>query len=121
MLLDVVFSLDSVITAVGMVDHVGIMAAAIVVAAVVMIVAANAIGDFVDRHPTIKILALSFLLLIGFTLIVEGLHAHIPKGYIYFAMAFSVFVETLNLRLRRVTQPVKLREPYEKPEAPKQE
>lgn len=119
MLLDVVFSLDSVITAVGMVDHVGIMAAAIVVAAVVMIVSANAIGDFVDRHPTIKILALSFLLLIGFTLIVEGLHAHIPKGYIYFAMAFSVFVEMLNMRLRRVTEPVKLREPYEKPPAAK--
>ena len=118
MLLDVVFSLDSVITAVGMVDHVGIMAAAIVVAAGVMIISANVIGDFVDRHPTIKILALAFLLLIGFTLVVEGFHQHIPKGYIYFAMAFSVFVEMLNLRLRKATEPLKLREPYEKKEAP---
>jgi predicted tellurium resistance membrane protein TerC len=114
LLLDVVFSLDSVITAVGMVDDVGIMAAAIVVAAVAMIASANAIGDFVDRHPTIKILALAFLLLIGFTLVVEGFHQHIPKGYIYFAMAFSVFVEMLNMRLRTVSRPVRLRDPYQK-------
>jgi predicted tellurium resistance membrane protein TerC len=100
MLLDIVFSLDSVITAVGMVDHVEIMIAAVVIAAVVMVFTATPLGNFVERHPTIKMLALSFLLLIGFTLIVEGLHQHIPKGYIYFAMGFSVFVEMLNLRLR---------------------
>jgi len=117
MLLDVVFSLDSVITAVGMVDELIIMVAAVIVAAIVMILSANAIGHFVDRHPTIKMLALSFLLLIGFTLIVEGLHQHIPKGYIYFAMAFSVFVELLNLRLRKVSDPVKLRERYAEEEA----
>ena len=110
LLLDVVFSLDSVITAVGMVDRIEIMVAAVVIAAVVMIVTARTIGDFVDRHPTVKMLALSFLLLIGFTLIVEGLHQHIPKGYIYFAMGFSVLVEFLNLRLRRgEEEPVRLR------------
>lgn len=112
LLLDVVFSLDSVITAVGMVDQLGIMVASVIIAAAIMIVSANAIGSFVDRHPTIKMLALSFLLLIGFTLIVEGLHQHIPKGYIYFAMAFSIFVELLNLRLRKKQVPVKLHEPY---------
>jgi predicted tellurium resistance membrane protein TerC len=113
LLLDVVFSLDSVITAVGMVDQLAIMVAAVIIAAGVMIVSAGPISNFVDRHPTIKILALSFLLLIGFTLIVEGLHQHIPKGYVYFAMAFSVFVELLNLRLRKVhTAPVKLHEAY---------
>jgi len=113
LLLDAVFSLDSVITAVGMVDQLEIMVAAVVIAAVVMILLAKPLGDFVERHPTIKILALSFLLLIGFTLIVEGLHQHIPKGYIYFAMGFSVFVEILNLRLRKVhTAPVKLHEAY---------
>ncbi|MBI5441305.1 MAG: hypothetical protein HY900_08860, partial [Deltaproteobacteria bacterium] len=112
MLLDIVFSLDSVITAVGMVDRIEIMAAAVVIAAGVMMVFAGAISRFVDRHPTIKMLALAFLLLIGFTLIVEGLHQHVPKGYIYFAMAFSVFVELLNLRLRKVTSPVKLHDPY---------
>lgn len=115
LLLDVVFSLDSVITAVGMVDEVAIMVAAVVIAAGVMIVVAGPLDRFVDRHPTIKILALSFLLLIGFTLIVEGLHQHIPKGYIYFAMGFSVFVEMLNMRLRQVSAaPVKLHEPYVK-------
>ena len=120
LLLDVVFSLDSVITAVGMVNQLPIMVAAVVVAAGVMILVAGPLGSFVDRHPTIKILALSFLLLIGFTLIVEGLHQHIPKGYIYFAMGFSVFVELLNMRLRQVTPtPVKLHEPYVK-EAPQQ-
>jgi len=113
MLLDIVFSLDSVITAVGMVDEIAIMIVAVIVAAGVMIFAASAISEFVERHPTIKMLALSFLLMIGFTLIVEGLHQHIPKGYIYFAMAFSVFVEMLNLRLRgRAEKPVNLREAY---------
>ena len=113
LLLDVIFSLDSVITAVGMVDQLEIMVAAVVIAAVVMILLVNPLGDFVDRHPTVKILALSFLLLIGFTLIVEGLHQHIPKGYIYFAMGFSVFVEMLNLKLRNArTSPVKLHEAY---------
>jgi predicted tellurium resistance membrane protein TerC len=119
LLLDVVFSLDSVITAVGMVDQLAIMVAAVVIAAVVMIISAGPISGFVDRHPTIKILALSFLLLIGFTLIVEGFHQHIPKGYIYFAMGFSVLVEMLNLRLRKLVEPVKLHEPYT-PEAGKE-
>jgi predicted tellurium resistance membrane protein TerC len=113
MLLDIVFSLDSVITAVGMVNELPIMIAAVVIAAVVMVFTSTPLGNFVERHPTIKMLALSFLLLIGFTLIVESLHQHIPKGYIYFAMGFSVFVETLNLRLRRAApQPVSLHEPY---------
>jgi predicted tellurium resistance membrane protein TerC len=114
LLLDIVFSLDSVITAVGMVDRLSIMVAAVLVATVVMIVSARAISDFVNRHPTVKILALSFLLLIGFTLIVEGLHQHIPKGYIYFAMAFSVMVEMLNLRLKKKQKaaPVHLHEAY---------
>lgn len=113
MLLDIVFSLDSVITAVGMVDEVIIMVIAVVFAAGVMIWSAKPLGEFVEEHPTIKILALSFLLLIGFTLIVEGLHQHIPKGYIYFAMGFSVFVEMLNLRIRsRKVEPVKLRKAY---------
>jgi predicted tellurium resistance membrane protein TerC len=108
-----VFSLDSVITAVGMVDHIEIMVAAVVIAASVMVFTATPLGNFVERHPTVKMLALSFLLLIGFTLIVEGLHQHIPKGYIYFAMGFSVFVEMLNLRLRgKAVQPVTLHEPY---------
>ena len=113
MLLDIVFSLDSVITAVGMVDELSIMIAAVVIAAIVMVFTAGPISKFVEDHPTIKMLALSFLLLIGFTLIVEGLHQHIPKGYIYFAMAFSIGVELLNLRLRkRAMQPVNLREAY---------
>jgi predicted tellurium resistance membrane protein TerC len=113
MLLDIVFSLDSVITAVGMVDEIQIMVIAVIVAAGVMIFSAGPISGFVERHPTIKMLALSFLLLIGFTLIVEGLHQHIPKGYIYFAMGFSIFVEMLNLRLRaRADKPVHLREAY---------
>lgn len=112
LLLDIVFSLDSVITAVGMVDELGVMIAAVVVAVVIMLWAAGPVSDFVNRHPTVKMLALSFLLLIGFSLVVEGLHQHIPKGYIYFAMGFSVFVELLNLRLRQKSQPVKLHEPY---------
>jgi predicted tellurium resistance membrane protein TerC len=114
MLLDVVFSLDSVITAVGMVQELGVMIAAVVIAVIIMLLAASPISSFVNRHPTIKILALSFLLLIGFTLVVEGLHQHIPKGYIYFAMGFSVFVEMLNLRMRTPPSaiPVELHEAY---------
>ena len=108
MLLDIVFSLDSVITAVGMVDNVWIMIAAVVVSIVAMMIFAGSIGAFVQRHPTIKMLALSFLLMIGATLIAEGLEFHIPKGYIYFAMAFSVFVEMLNIRLRKRSKPVQL-------------
>lgn len=112
LLLDVVFSLDSVITAVGMVDEIAIMITAVIVSAIVMIISADPIGNFVERHPTVKMLALSFLLLIGFTLVVEGLHQHIPKGYIYFAMGFSIFVEFLNLRLRSARNPIKLHQPY---------
>jgi predicted tellurium resistance membrane protein TerC len=113
MLLDIVFSLDSVITAVGMANELMIMVIAVIVAAGVMIFASGPIGNFVERHPTVKMLALSFLLLIGFTLVVEGLHQHIPKGYIYFAMGFSILVEMLNLRLRAgAVQPVNLREAY---------
>jgi len=99
-LLDVVFSLDSVITAVGMADDLAVMVTAIVLAVVVMMISADTIGDFVGRHPTVKMLALSFLLLIGMSLIAEGMGLHIPKGYIYFAMGFSIFVEVLNLRVR---------------------
>lgn len=112
LLLDVVFSLDSVITAVGMVDHIMIMVVAVVVSALVMIFTAGPLGEFVEKHPTIKILALSFLLLIGFTLVVEGLHQHIPKGYIYFAMGFSVMVEIINLRVRGKSEPITLRTAY---------
>jgi predicted tellurium resistance membrane protein TerC len=112
-LLDIVFSLDSVITAVGLVEHVSIMATAIILAVIVMLMAAKTIGDFVDAHPTIKILALSFLILVGVTLMVEGFDVHVPKGYIYFAMAFSVAVEMLNLRMRRKrAAPVKLHSRY---------
>ena len=103
--LDIVFSLDSVITAVGMVDRIGVMIAAVVTAVGVMLFSARAIGEFVDHHPTVKMLALSFLLLIGVTLMAEGFGQHISKGYIYFAMGFSVFVEMLNLRLQRKAQP----------------
>ena len=108
MLLDIVFSLDSVITAIGMARHIAVMVAAVVIAVGVMLVAARPIAEFVDRHPTVKMLALSFLLLIGFSLVVEGLHQHIPKGYIYFAMGFSVFVEMINLRVRKLREPVQL-------------
>jgi predicted tellurium resistance membrane protein TerC len=108
-IIDIVFSLDSVITAVGMADHIMVMVVAIVIAVGVMMFSARAIGDFVDRHPTVKMLALSFLILVGVTLIAEGLEFHIPKGYIYFAMAFSVGVEMLNLRIRsKRAKPVKL-------------
>jgi predicted tellurium resistance membrane protein TerC len=112
LLLDVVFSLDSVITAVGMVDQIEVMVAAVVVAVIVMLFSAGAISEFVDRHPTVKMLALSFLLLIGVTLIADGMGQHISKGYIYFAMGFSVFVELLNLRMRAKSKPVHLRDPY---------
>jgi len=112
-LLDMVFSLDSVITAVGLVEQVSIMAIAIILAVVVMLMAAKFIGDLVDEHPTIKILALSFLILVGVTLMVEGFDVHVPKGYIYFAMAFSVAVEMLNIRMRRKrASPVKLHSRY---------
>lgn len=108
-ILDIVFSLDSVITAVGLVEHIALMAIAIILAVLVMLFAAKPIGDFVEKHPTIKILALSFLILVGVTLIVEGFDIHVPKGYIYFAMAFSVGVEFINLRMRKkMAEPVKL-------------
>ncbi|WNO61958.1 TerC family protein [Rheinheimera sp. MMS21-TC3] len=108
-LLDIVFSLDSVITAVGLVNHLSIMVIAVMASVLVMLFAAKSIGEFVDNHPTIKILALSFLMLIGFTLIAEGLDVHVPKGYIYFAMAFSVCVELINLKVRqKKSTPVKL-------------
>jgi predicted tellurium resistance membrane protein TerC len=111
LLLDIVFSLDSVITAVGMVDNVYVMIAAVVAAMCVMLLSAGTIGRFVDRHPTVKMLALSFLLLIGVTLIAEGFDQHISKGYIYFAMGFSIFVEMLNLKMRRnLAQPIRLNE-----------
>ena len=111
-LLDVVFSLDSVITAVGMADQISIMVAAVILAVGVMMFSAGPISSFINRHPTIKVLALSFLLLIGMSLVGEALGMHIPKGYIYFAMGFSVFVEVINLRVRRVGVPVHLHEPY---------
>ena len=119
-ILDIVFSLDSVITAVGMVDQVSVMIAAVTVAILVMLVSAEAVGGFVNRHPTVKMLALAFLLLIGFTLLLDGFGQHISKGYIYFAMGFSVFVEFLNLRVRArrqrreqtVSRPVELHQRY---------
>jgi predicted tellurium resistance membrane protein TerC len=111
-LLDIVFSLDSVITAVGMAKDLGVMITAVIVAVLIMLVSAGSISAFVNRHPTVKMLALSFLLLIGMSLIAEGLDFHIPKGYVYFAMAFSVFVEVLNIALRRRTKPVKLHDGY---------
>ena len=112
MLLDIVFSLDSVITAVGMADELAVMVAAVVLAVGVMMFLAAPISAFVSRHPTIKMLALSFLLLIGVSLVGDGLGMHVPKGYIYFAMGFSVFVEMINLRVRRTAVPVKLHQPY---------
>jgi predicted tellurium resistance membrane protein TerC len=117
MLLDVVFSLDSVITAVGMVEEIWVMVTAVVLAVVVMMVAAEPISGFVETRPTVKVLALSFLLLIGLSLMADGLGQHIPKGYIYFAMGFSVFVEVINIRVRGRTAPVHLRKRYaEKPD-----
>ena len=112
MLLDIVFSLDSVITAVGMVDEIAIMVAAVVISVGIMLFASDPISGFVNNRPTLKILALSFLLLIGFSLVADGLGIHIPKGYIYFAMGFSVFVEVINLQVRAKTKPVQLRKPY---------
>ncbi len=114
MLLDIVFSLDSVITAVGMADQLAVMVLAVMIAVGIMMVSAASISRFVNEHPTVKVLALSFLLLIGASLIAEGLGTHIPKGYIYFAMAFSVFVEMINLRAakKRKAAPVKLHERY---------
>lgn len=113
MILDIVFSLDSVITAIGMAEQLVIMVTAIIIAVAVMILSAGRISSFIERHPTVKILALSFLLLIGVALMADGLDLHIAKGYIYFAMAFSVFVEMLNLRLRRrMVPPVRLHQPF---------
>jgi predicted tellurium resistance membrane protein TerC len=113
MLLDIVFSLDSVITAVGMAKHVEIMIAAVVIAVIVMMIFANGIAAFIERHPTMKILALSFLLLIGVVLIADGFGQHVSKGYIYFAMAFSLFVEVMNIRMRKVVEkPVELHQSY---------
>jgi len=112
MLLDIVFSLDSVITAVGMVDELWVMIAAVMISVGIMMASAEAISAFVHRHPTVKMLALSFLLLIGMSLILEGFDQHIRKGYIYFAMGFSVFVEMINLRLRKSRKPVHLHERY---------
>ena len=109
MLLDIVFSLDSVITAIGLAEHLPVMVAAIIIAVAFMMFLAGSISRFVEDHPTIKILALSFLLLVGVSLIGEGFEMHIPKGYIYFAMAFSVFVEMLNLKMRKARSPVHLR------------
>ena len=112
MLLDIVFSLDSVITAVGMVDEITIMITAVILAVGVMMFSARPISSFVNRHPTVKVLALSFLLLIGVSLVGDGLGMHIPKGYIYFAVCFSVLVEVINLRVRRAAAPVHLHAPY---------
>jgi predicted tellurium resistance membrane protein TerC len=112
MVLDIVFSLDSVITAVGMADQIIIMVTAVMLAVAVMMFSAGAISSFINRHPTVKVLALSFLLLIGIALIGDGAGMHIPKGYIYFAMGFSVFVEMINLRVRRGPAPVHLHQPY---------
>jgi predicted tellurium resistance membrane protein TerC len=115
LLLDIVFSLDSIITAIGMADQLSIMATAVIIAVIFMMFFAGAVNAFIDRHPTVKMLALSFLLLIGVALIGDGLDMHIPKGYIYFAMAFSVFVEMLNIRIRRRGEPVHLRGPHAPP------
>ncbi len=114
MILDIVFSLDSVITAIGMADHLGVMVTAVILAVLVMLLSADAISAFVEQHPTVKILALSFLILIGFSLVAEGLGQHIGKGYIYFAMGFSVAVEMINIRIRsrKKVEPVELRQKY---------
>ena len=117
MLLDIVFSLDSVITAVGMAKDLGVMITAVVISVGIMLFAAGPISRFVDRHPTVKMLALSFLLLIGMSLVAEGFEFHIPKGYVYFAMGFSVFVEVLNIQFRRKSKPVKLHDPYHEEKA----
>ena len=118
MLLDIVFSLDSVITAVGMADELSIMVAAVVIAVAIMMFAAGPVSAFVDAHPTVKVLALSFLLLIGCSLVAEGFGVHIPKGYVYFAMGFSVFVEVINLRAQKKARAVKLHDGYHDPQQP---
>jgi predicted tellurium resistance membrane protein TerC len=118
MLLDIVFSLDSVITAVGMADELSIMVAAVVIAVAIMMFAAGPVSAFVDAHPTVKVLALSFLLLIGCSLVAEGFGVHIPKGYVYFAMGFSVFVEVINLRASKKGKAVKLHDGYHDPSQP---
>ena len=120
-LLDLVFSLDSVITAVGMVDELWVMMTAVIVAVLVMMVSAEPTSAFVHRHPTVKVLALSFLLLIGLSLLLEGFDQHIPKGYIYFAMGFSLFVEMINLRVRAKSAPIQLRQSFSsRPETPRE-
>ena len=117
LVLDLVFSLDSVITAVGMAEQLWVMVTAVVLAVAVMLFSSGPISEFVHRHPTVKMLALSFLILIGMSLVAEGLGHHIPKGYIYFAMGFSIFVEALNLRLRKKAEPVELHTPFTQPPA----
>jgi predicted tellurium resistance membrane protein TerC len=118
-ILDIVFALDSIITAIGMVQDIKVMAVAIVLSAILMVVLSGYVHHFVSRHPTIKVLALSFLLMIGMVLIADGFEIHVPKGYVYFAMGFAVFVELMNMRLRKVHQPaVVLHEPYVEREAP---
>jgi predicted tellurium resistance membrane protein TerC len=111
-LLDIVFSFDSILTAVGLVDEIIIMIVAVTISLGVMLIFAKSIGDFVNRHPTVKMLALSFLLMIGLLLVVEAFHQHVPKGYVYFAMAFALFVEVLNLRATKKSKPVQLRSRY---------
>ena len=117
-IMDIVFSLDSVITAVGLAEDFMVMAIAIILAVIVMLAAANTVSEFVNDHPTVKMLALSFLLLLGMTLVAEGFGQHIPKGYIYFAMGFSVFVEALNLRVRAGGKPIRFRRPPRDPDVP---
>ena len=116
-IMDIIFSLDSVITAVGMANHIPVMVIAVVVAVLFMMVAVNPVSNFIDQHPSVKILALSFLIMIGMVLVAEGLSFHVPKGYVYFAMAFSVFVEMINIRIKgaRAVPPVELRRPYRDP------
>lgn len=112
LLLDIVFSLDSVITAIGMVKQIGVMIAAVILAVGFMLVFAGRISSFIEKHPTLKMLALSFLILVGFTLVMEAFHKEVPKGYVYFAMAFSVGVEVLNIKMRKRAKPVDLHQPY---------
>lgn len=116
LLLDIVFSLDSVITAIGMANEVAVMIVAVVIAVIIMLFSLESISGFINKHPTLKMLALSFLLLIGFSLVAESFHQEIPKGYIYFAMGFSIFVEVLNIRIRKKGEPVKLRPTVKTPE-----
>jgi predicted tellurium resistance membrane protein TerC len=115
-LLDIVFSFDSILTAVGLVENVLIIIIAIVISLVVMLVFARKISDFIHKHPAMKLLAISFLMMIGLVLVIEGLHVHVPKGYIYFAMAFALGIELLNMKIRKKTQPVELKEPQTTPD-----